>query len=84
MRSTPTGHGLVSPGLHPWQVATLGHVFDSENNFMLSSSLVSQQIVQAAVRKRRVHVTSVYTAASQISKVALLLIETNRQYLVQR
>lgn len=50
---------------------------------MLSSSLVSQQILQAVVRKSWVHVTSVYTAASQISKVALLPIVTNRQRLAQ-
>lgn len=58
---------------------TLGHVFDFEKNFMLSSSLVSQQMPHAAVRKNGMHFTTVYAAASQAWDTAL--IETNRQYL---
>lgn len=50
---------------------TLGHVFDFEKNFMLSSSLVSQQMPHAVVRKNGMHFTEVYTAAFQAWKVAL-------------
>lgn len=74
MRSTPTEHELVSPRLCPWQMAnlmTLGHVFDFEKNFMLSSSLVSQQMPHAAVKKNGMHFTEVYTAAFQAWKAAL-------------